>query len=78
MASNELRDRYLGVLLDRLSETGYPSSPMMDRIEAAITERSDAEEYVSRLLDTIDQERYPSPQIIERINRLIAAIESAA
>lgn len=78
MPADELRARYLALLLDRLSETRYPSSPMLDRIEAAITDRSMAEEYVGRLLDTVDEDRFPSPQMIERINRLIGLIDSAA
>lgn len=77
MPAEELRSRYVGLLLDRFSEAKYPSAPMMDRVEAAVTDRQQAEEYVNRLLDTIEQDRYPSPSMLQRANRLIAMLESA-
>jgi hypothetical protein len=72
--ADELRSRYVGPLLERLSDTRYPSATMMDRIEAAITDRAAAEDYVNRLLDIIDQDQYPSPSMLDRVNRLIARL----
>lgn len=77
MPAEELRSRYVGMLLDRVAETRYPSAPMLDRVEAAIVDADMAEEYVKRLLDTIEQDRYTSPQMLERVNRLIAMLELA-
>lgn len=77
MPAEELRNRYVGLLLDRFSATRYPSAPMMDRIEAAVTDRRTAEEYVSRLLEAVEGDRFPSPTMLERANRLIARLEAA-
>jgi hypothetical protein len=75
MANQSLSDRYVSMLMDRLRETSYPSPPMLDRIEAAITDRQVAEAYVSALLDRIEQERFPSPTMLDRLRGLIAVCE---
>lgn len=77
MPAERLRERYVGLLLDRLSQTRYPSGPMLDRIEASLRDEAVAEDYISRLLDTMDQDEYPSPQMIERVNRAIGQLERA-
>jgi hypothetical protein len=74
--ADQLRSRYVSMLLDQLSETRYPSSPMLDRIEAALTDPHAAEDYVGRLLGTAEQDRYPSPVMLQRLDRLIAKLES--
>lgn len=71
MSAEELRGRYLGVLLDRLEETRYPSAAMLDRIEAAIGDRRTAEAYVGALIDHLDEDQYPSPAMIDRVRRLL-------
>jgi hypothetical protein len=76
VSAEDLRSRYVSVLLDRFFETRYPSSPLLDRIEAAISDRESAEDYVGRLIETVKQERYPSPMMLERLNRLIGILES--
>lgn len=76
MRADELRKRYVSMLLDQMSEARYPSAPMLDRIEAVLNDPDSAEDYVSRLLETTEQDRYPSPMILERLNRLIVSLES--
>lgn len=71
MSADELRARYVGVLLDRLEDTKYPSAPMLDRIEGSIKDRHTAEAYVGTLIDHLSQDRYPSPQLTERVRRLL-------
>lgn len=77
MPAEDLRSRYVGILLDRVADARYPSAPMLDRVEAAIVDAPSAEDYIERLLDTIEQDRYPSPQMLERVNRLISIMEAA-
>lgn len=74
--ADSLRARYVELLIDRFSETRYPSAPMLDRIEAAITTREQGETYVEKLLDRIDEDTYPSPEMLARLNRLIATVEA--
>ena len=70
MSEKSLHERYVAVLLDQLKDVKYPSPPMLDRIEGAITDRDTAREYVSTLLDLVEAERYPSPTLLDRINVL--------
>jgi hypothetical protein len=67
----------VGILLDRVTDTRYPSAPMLDRVEAAIVDVDMAEDYVERLLETVEQDRYPSPQMLDRLNKLISVLEAA-
>jgi hypothetical protein len=74
MPADELRRRYTGVLLDRLRETRYPSPTMLDRAEAAITDRETAEEYVGALIELLEQDKFPSPPMVDRVHRLLAVL----
>ena len=74
MSVEKLRSRYLKVLLDQFEETQYPSAPMMDRIEAAISDRETAEAYVKMLIDRVEQSRYPSPPMVDRVRGLLSAL----
>lgn len=78
MPADEMRSRYISLLLDQLSETRYPSPTMLDRIEAAISDPEVAEDYVNRLLEATEQDLYPSPMMLDRLNRLIGILESVA
>jgi hypothetical protein len=70
---SDLRDRYLEVLLERISEDQYPSGELMDRVEAAITTREQLETYVAVLIEKADETWYPSKAMLDRINRLAPA-----
>ncbi len=74
METGQLRDRYVGLLIDRVEETRYPSSPMLDRAERALRTRDEAESYIGALLDIVEQDRYPSPSMLDRISRLLDLI----
>lgn len=74
MPADELRARYLEILLDRLAEARYPSASMLDRIEAAVGDRRTAEAYVGSLLDHMAQDRFPSPSMVDRVQRLLAVL----
>jgi hypothetical protein len=70
---SDLRDQYLEVLFERIHEDQYPSSELMDRVEAAITTREQLETYVTLLIEKADETWYPSKQMLDRINRLAPA-----
>lgn len=71
MEHAELRDRYVGLLMDRIAESRYPSPTMLDRTERAIQDRDTATSYIELLLKTVDEDKYPSPQMLDRIARLL-------
>jgi hypothetical protein len=67
------RDRYLELLLERISEDMYPSGELMDRVEAAISRPEHLAAYLDALLEKVDETWYPSKQMLDRINRLAPA-----
>ena len=68
---SDLHDRYLSLLLDKISEPRYPSPPMMDRVERTVHDRDQLAAYVEVLLDKIEQDQYPSPSMLDRVARLL-------
>jgi hypothetical protein len=48
---------------------------MLDRIELAIDDRSDAEEYVRALIEGMSEQRFPSPQLLDRVSALVEVLE---
>ena len=64
------RDRYLELLLERISEDKYPSGELMDRAEIAMTRPEHLAAYLDVLLDKVDESWYPSKQMLDRIDRL--------
>jgi len=64
------RDRYLELLLERISEDKFPSGELMDRVEAAFSKPEHLAAYLDVLLDKVDESHYPSKQMLDRINRL--------
>jgi hypothetical protein len=67
------RDRYLELLLERISEDAYPSGELMDRAEAAMTRPEHLAAYLDVLLSKVDETWYPSKQMLDRIARLAPA-----
>jgi len=72
---DSLRSRAFDILLNQIWEPRYPSTEMMDRLEAHVSDRETAERYVELLIETANQDRYPSPMLLERILRLVDALE---
>ena len=68
MAITQAHDRYMRTLLDRIRESRYPSSQLMDRVEILL-DREHVDEYVDILFEKIEADRYPSLQLLDRISR---------
>ncbi len=72
------QERYLELLLERVRQDAYPSSQLMDRIEAALWTADQYQAYLDLLVDKADQTWYPSQQLLDRIQRLLAVAAFAA
>ena len=70
-------ERYYDLVLEKIAADRYPSGELMDRLEAAITDREHLEGYLGVLLDKIEQDRYPSKQMLDRVRQLALLIASA-
>jgi hypothetical protein len=70
MATTSARDTYVDLLFDKVRQDRYPSGELMDRIEAALASREQAEEYLAILVSKVEPCRYPSHGLLDRIERL--------
>jgi hypothetical protein len=64
-----LHDRFYGLLLDAVREDRYPSTLMLDMLEAGLHGR-EREELGNVLLEKVAADRFPSIPMLERIARL--------
>ena len=71
MDGDELREQYMDALLDRITETRYPSGELLDRAENLVVTREQAERLVRYLIATVQGVRYPSHQLADRIERIL-------
>jgi hypothetical protein len=77
MARSKIRDAYLAMITEQARGCRFPSPPMLDRIDAAITDREDAEDYVLTLIEKLREERFPSPTMIDRLSSLVDLLDLA-
>jgi hypothetical protein len=70
----ELREQYLDALLDRITETRYPSGELLDRAENLAYTSEHSERLVRYLIATVQGVRYPSHQLMDRVERILFGI----
>jgi hypothetical protein len=70
MEASTPQDWYVNLLMDKVREDDYPSNDHLDRIEATLSSREQAEEYVGLLMEKVDASRYPSKQMLDRIQNV--------
>lgn len=76
----DVRRRYTELLLQRIEETRFPSTDLMNRVESLLATRDHSERYVQILMDRVEQTRYPAAHLLDRVERVLgqlAAIEAA-
>jgi len=64
-----VRERVLDMLLEKVDNDRYPSSAMLDDIEALLTPWR-REDYAEVLMNKIRRDRFPSRAMIQRVVRL--------
>lgn len=75
MSGHDLAQRYEHLVLAKVAEVSYPSSALLDRAEASLTDGRGAERLASILLDLVEGARHPSPQLLGRLDRLMPYLE---
>jgi HEPN domain-containing protein len=71
MTGEELREEYIEKLLDRITQSRYPSHELLQRAENLVHTREQAERLVRYLIGTVDGVRYPSHQMMDRVERIL-------
>jgi hypothetical protein len=71
-----LRERYVQILLDRIKAEPYPSLAQMDLLEATVTSPQQLAEYLEALMEKVETTRFPSLTMMRRIQRITAQLPS--
>jgi hypothetical protein len=74
MDAEELRSQYVDALLDRITETKYPSHELLERAENLAYTKEHAERLAAYLIATVQGVRYPSHQLMGRAERILFGI----
>ena len=67
----ELQERYIDALLDRITTCRYPSHELIERAENLVFTQEQAERLVAYLIRTVDGVQYPSHQLMDRVERIL-------
>jgi hypothetical protein len=76
VADQTLRERFVQVLLDRISAEPYPSPAQMDLLEATVRSPDQLVEYLEALMDKVEETRFPSLTMLRRIQRIAVRLPS--
>ena len=74
MAEQNLRERYVQILLDRIRDEPYPSLAQMDLLEAAVSSPQQLAEYLEALMEKVESTRFPSLTLMRRIQRITSRL----
>ena len=74
MADQNLRERYVQILLDRIRAEPYPSIAQMDLLEATVTSPEQLAEYLEALMEKVETTRFPSLTMMRRIQRIASQL----
>ena len=74
MAEQNLRERYVQILLDRIRAEPYPSTTQMDLLEATVTSPDQLAEYLEALMEKVESTRFPSLTMMRRIQRITSQL----
>jgi hypothetical protein len=74
VAEQNLRERFVEILLDRIRDEPYPSLALMDLLEATVTSPDQLAEYLEALMEKVETTRFPSLTMLRRIQRIASQL----
>jgi hypothetical protein len=74
VADQNLRERFVQILLDRIRAEPYPSLAQMDLLEATVTSPEQLAEYLEALMEKVETSRFPSLTMLRRIQRIASRL----
>lgn len=73
--ADDMRSRYVDILLGQVRDCRYPSPTMMQRVERAVPDRDAAREYLAAVMDIVAAERFPSPRLLDHMGEILDALD---
>jgi hypothetical protein len=74
VAEQNLRERFVQILLERIRAEPYPSLAQMDLLEATVTSPDQLAEYLEALMEKVESTRFPSLTMMRRIQRIASRL----
>jgi hypothetical protein len=74
VADQNLRERFVQIMLDRIRAEPYPSYTYMDLLEATVTSPDQLVEYLDALMAKVESTRFPSLTMMRRIQRITSRL----
>jgi hypothetical protein len=69
-----LRERFVQILLDRIRAEPYPSLAQMDLLESTVTSPDQLAEYLEALMEKVESTQFPSLTMMRRIQRIASRL----
>jgi hypothetical protein len=66
----KLRSRIVDSLMEKVEDTRFPSSELLDRVENAIRTEDELSEYAEILVKKLENTRFPSKELFNRLERI--------
>jgi hypothetical protein len=66
----KLRSRIVDSLLEKVEDTRFPSTELLDRVESAIGTEDELAEYAEILVKKLEDTRFPSTELYARLERI--------
>lgn len=73
MVRDDVRERLVEFLIEKVREDAYPSTTHLDLIEQSIP-RHMIPEYLAVLMDKVEQDRFPSIPMLHRVRRVLECL----
>ncbi|MFL5959064.1 MAG: hypothetical protein ACJ75G_02195 [Gaiellaceae bacterium] len=77
MTAAQLRERVTKTLLNEIEQVQYPSSSMLNRVEATLADHEALAEYAETLVEKFEATRFPSTDLLNRLDALFGRLELA-
>jgi hypothetical protein len=73
----EVRQRFVKSLLDKIDGTQFPSNELLGRVESSLTSEEELAEYAEILLKKVENTKFPSNEILMRLEGVVQQLEAA-
>lgn len=75
MTARDLRKRLERKHLKAIEELQFPSAPMLNRVEAALSDPDVLADYAETLVKKVEETRFPSTDLLNSVDETLARLE---
>jgi hypothetical protein len=75
--AQELRTRLMKSLLNKIEETSFPNTELLNRVEASLATRDELAEYGEILVKKVEGTQFPSAELLGRVETVVSELAAA-